>query len=124
MVDNTWNNLPNYDKKIVLGDVNAKIGKEVIWQKIAGKESLHDVFNDNGLRLLHLAVAGNLEIVGTMFPRKNIHKETWNSPNGMTKNQIDHVLIDTRHRKNITNVRSIREAECGSAHKLVLVEIF
>lgn len=59
-----------------------------------------------------------------MFPRKNIHKETWNSPNGMTKNQIDHVLIDTRYRKNITNVRSLRGAECGSDHNLVLVEIF
>jgi hypothetical protein len=38
-------------------------------------------------------------------------------------NQIDHVLIDTRHKNWITNVRSIRGAECGTDHHLVLVNM-
>lgn len=58
-----------------------------------------------------------------MFPRKNIHKYTWTSPNGITKNQIDHVLVDQRHEKSITNVKSIRGAECGTDHSLVLVKM-
>uniref|UniRef100_A0A8D8SWI4 Craniofacial development protein 2 n=1 Tax=Cacopsylla melanoneura TaxID=428564 RepID=A0A8D8SWI4_9HEMI len=122
-LEEIWNRLPNYDVKILMGDANAKVGREMTWRNIAGKESLHEYTNDNGTRLLSLAVAGDLRVASTTFPRKNIHKETWNSPNGITKNQIDHVLIDNRHKKNIINVRSIRGAECGSDHNLVLIKI-
>lgn len=65
-----------------------------------------------------------MKVVSTMFPRKNIHKERWNAPNGTKNNQIDHVLIDNRHKKNICNVRSFRKAECGSDHNLVLIKIY
>jgi len=123
MLEEAWKTLPTYDIKIIMGDANAKIGKEDIWISVAGKESLHEVSNDNGTRLLSLAVAGDLKVKSTAFPRKNIHKATWISPNGEIENQIDHVLIDKRHHKNITNVRSIRKAECGSDHRLVLVNI-
>ncbi|KAI5739913.1 hypothetical protein M8J77_024939 [Diaphorina citri] len=123
-LEEIWNLLPAYDVKLILGDANAQVGKEVIWRNTAGKESLHETSNDNGTRLLSLAVAGDMYVMSTMFARKNIHKETWYHPNGQTKNQIDHVLIDKRHRWNITNVRSIRGAECGSDHNLVLVKIY
>jgi len=76
----------------MLGDFNAKIAKEPTLKRTIGKESLHDTSNDNGERLINLALASNMIISSTCFPRKNIHKETWVSPNGMVKNQIDHVL--------------------------------
>jgi len=80
----------------MLGDFNAKIGKEPTLKRTIGKGSLHDTSNDNGERLINLALALNMIISSTCFPRKNIHKETWVSPNGMVKNQIDQVLIDAR----------------------------
>lgn len=123
-LEEALNKLPNYDIKIILGDANAHVGKERIWHNVAGKESLHDVTNDNGTRLLNLAIGRNMKVVSTYFPRKNIHKETWNHPNGFSKSQIDHVLIDNRHKKNISNVRSIRKAEIGSDHNLVLIKIY
>uniref|UniRef100_A0A8D8TNG9 Craniofacial development protein 2 n=1 Tax=Cacopsylla melanoneura TaxID=428564 RepID=A0A8D8TNG9_9HEMI len=115
--------VPSYDVKLVLGDANAQIGREAIWKPIAGTNSLHHETNDNGTRLLSFACTGNLKVVSTMLPRKDIHKSTWVSPSGEYKNQIDHVLIDNRHRSHITNVRTIRGAECGSDHYLVLVKI-
>jgi hypothetical protein len=115
--------LPSYDIKIILGDANAKVGREDIWKPAIGKESLHQESNDNGTRLTSFALANNLKISSTMFPRKDIHKYTWTSPNGFTRNQIDHVLVDQRHKSSITDVRSVRGAECGTDHSLVLVKV-
>ncbi|XP_046389318.1 craniofacial development protein 2-like [Ischnura elegans] len=115
--------LPSYDMKIVLGDANAKVGREDIFQPAIGKESLHQDSNDNGTRLASFALANSFKISSTMFPRKDIHKYTWTSPNGATRNQIDHVLVDQRHKSSITDIRSVRGAECGTDHVLVLVKI-
>ncbi|KAL1448299.1 hypothetical protein WDU94_008926, partial [Cyamophila willieti] len=122
-LEEVCSNIPNYDMKILLGDANAKVGRETFWKPVAGSESLHPISNNNGTRLLSLALSFDYKIVSTMFPRKDIHKITWNSPSGQVKNQIDHVLIDSRHRSSITNVRSVRGAECGSDHNLVLVKV-
>jgi hypothetical protein len=40
---------PRYDVKILLGDFNAKIGRESIYKPTTGNESLHEISNDNGL---------------------------------------------------------------------------
>lgn len=123
MIEEEYRKLPSYDTKIIMGDFNAKIGKEQVWKGVAGLNSLHTNSNDNGIRLLSLAFAVNMKVMSTFFPRKDIHKVTWTAPNGITNNQIDHVLIDLRHSSHITNVRSIRKAECGSDHYLVLINL-
>lgn len=71
-----YSTLPNNHIKIMLGDFNAKIGKEPTLKRTIGKESLHETSNDNGERLINLASASNMIISSTCFPRKNIHKET------------------------------------------------
>jgi len=90
--------------KIVLGDLNAKIGKERIYHNVAGVHSLHEHSNDNGSRLANFALGKGLIIKSTMFPRKDIYKYTWVSPDGRHNNQIDHVLINNRFRNSITTV--------------------
>ena len=35
----------------------------------------------------------SLVITGILFPHKNIHNSTCVSPNRITRNQIDHILI-------------------------------
>lgn len=104
---------------ILLGDFNAKIGREDMYRQTNEKYSLHKESNDNGLRLINLAIAKDLVINSTTFMRKDIHKQTWTSPDGRTRNQINHILIQRRFRSSILDVRSYRRADCSSNHYMV-----
>ena len=95
--------------KILLGDLNAKVGRERIFKPIIGIESLHQDSNDNGVRIVNFASHKILVVKSTMFPHQNIHKYTWTSPNGQTHNQIDHILIDRRRHSSIIDVQSSGE---------------
>jgi hypothetical protein len=82
--------------KILLGDFNAKVGREDICKQTIGNESLHEISNDNGERVVNFATSKILVVKSTMLPHRNIDKFTWTSPDGKMHNQIDHILIDRR----------------------------
>ena len=46
---------PKYHIKIILGDFNAKVGRENIFKPTIGNESLHQDSNDNGVRIVNFA---------------------------------------------------------------------
>jgi hypothetical protein len=88
----------------LLGDFNAKVGREDIFKLTIGKESLHDISNDNGIRVVEFSTSKNLVVKSTMFPHRNIHIYYWTSPEGKTHNQIDQVLKDRRRHSSILHV--------------------
>jgi len=49
-----FNHFPKYVKMLV-GDVNGKVGGENIFKPTIGQESLHQDSNDNGVRLVNFA---------------------------------------------------------------------
>jgi hypothetical protein len=102
----TYDWLPGYDVKIVLGNTNAKIGKETVYRPTFGRYSVHNECNNNGTRLVDLEISKNMVIRSTCFPHKQLHLATWCSPDGVMANQIDHVLIERRHGSDILDVRS------------------
>jgi hypothetical protein len=89
----------------VLLDFNAKVGREDIFKLIIWNESLHEIGNDNGVRLVNFATSKNLRVKSMMFPHLNIHKHTWTSPDGKTHKQIDHILVDRRRHPNVLDVQ-------------------
>jgi hypothetical protein len=109
--------------KILLGDFNAKLGREDIFKPTIGNESLHEISNDNGVRLVNFATSKNLRVKSMMFSHRNIHTYTWTSPDGKTHNQIDHILVDRRRHLNILDVRSQRAADCDTDHYLVVAKV-
>jgi hypothetical protein len=99
--------------KILLGDFNAKIGREDIFKPTTGNESSHEISNGNGVRVVNFVTSKNLVVKSTMFPHCSIPKYTWTSPVGQTHVQIDHILIDRRWHSSILGVRSFRGAVCS-----------
>jgi hypothetical protein len=56
-----------YDMKIILGDFNAKVGRENIFKPTIRNESLHEISNDSGVRVVNFATSKNLVVRSTMF---------------------------------------------------------
>ncbi|XP_048487060.1 uncharacterized protein LOC105395445 [Plutella xylostella] len=122
-LESVYDQIPEYDTKVVLGDMNAMIGKEEAFVPTIGKHSKHDQSNDNGIRLINFASSKSMVVKSTMFPHKDIHKGTWKSPDGRTVNQIDHILVDLRHKSVVEDVRAYRGPDCGSDHYMLGVKM-
>ena len=103
--------------------MNAKVDREECFRPTIGKYSLHEETNENGLRLIDFAAEKGLVVKSTFFMHKRIHQATWNSPDEITRNQIDHCLIDGRHFSDVINVKSCRGVNVDSDHFCVLVVV-
>jgi hypothetical protein len=79
LLEQNINQLVMSDIKIILGDFNAKVGKESIHKPTIGNESLYDETNNNGIKVIQFAISKVLNVRSTIFPHKDIYKETWYS---------------------------------------------
>jgi len=61
-LEQVFDHFPKYHMKILLGDFNAKVGRENIFKPTIGNESLHQDSNDNGVRIVNFATSKNLVI--------------------------------------------------------------
>ena len=114
--------LPKRDIQVVMGDMNAKIGKDNDnWKGTMGKEGLGQM-NENGLLFADFCTLNELIIGGTLFPHKPTHKATWISPDLRTENQIDHLSITKKWRRVLLDVRVKRGADINSDHHLLVGE--
>ena len=106
LLEKAIGNCPKYDAVMVLGDFNAKVGSESGLKGTVGKFSLHRESNKNGVRLTELALSRGLVVSSTRFSHLQIHMGTWKIPGKSRSNQIDHVLMDSRHASCILDIRS------------------
>jgi hypothetical protein len=60
---------------------NSNVGREDIFERSTGKERLHEISNDNGIRVVKPPISKNF-VKSTTFPHHNIHKFTCMSPDG------------------------------------------
>jgi hypothetical protein len=100
-----------------------KVGRETVHQPTIGKHSLHEITNENGIRLVDFAAGRQMAIKSTYFMHKRIHTQTWHSPDGHTFNQFDPCLIDGRHFFDVIDVMARRGAIIDSAHILVVIKL-
>ena len=94
-----------------------------IFKPTISNESLHQDSDGNSVRIVIFATSKNVVVKSTMIPHRNIHKYNLTSPDGKTRNQIDHTLIDRRWHSSVLDVRSFRGAGCDSDHCLVVAKV-
>jgi hypothetical protein len=56
-LERVFDKFSKYHMKILLGEFNAKVGREDISKSTTGNEGLHEISNDNGVRLVHFATS-------------------------------------------------------------------
>ena len=89
---------------------------EPVWSITPAGIAQAGVRNENDERLCEFCEMNGLVITGTIFPHKEIHKAT---PNGRSKNQIDHTMIAEEYRSSVMDTVVGRGADVGSDHYLV-----
>ena len=67
-LEQVFNQFPKYHMKMLLGDFNAKVGRENIFKATIGQKSLHQDSNDNGVRLVNFATSQNLVVKSNDVP--------------------------------------------------------
>jgi hypothetical protein len=73
-LERVFDKFPKHHRKISLEDFNAKVGREDICKPTIVNESLHEISNDNEVRVVNVATAKNLTVKST----------SWTSPDGKT----------------------------------------
>jgi len=99
------------------------LGTEDIFKRTVGNDSLNQDSNGNDVRIVNFATSKILVVKSMMFPRQNIYKYTWNSPDAKTHNQIDHMLIERRRHSSIIEMRSFRGADSDTDQYLIVPNV-
>jgi hypothetical protein len=63
----------------MLGDFVVKVGREDVFKLAIGNENLHEINDDNEVRVVNFATSKTLTPKNTMLPHGKIHKSTWTS---------------------------------------------
>jgi hypothetical protein len=83
--------VPKHDLTIILGNMNAKLGKEKAFSQVVG-HNIH-ISNENEELVANYAISNDTFLISTNFQHRNIHTGMWLSPDHQTLNQINHIMV-------------------------------
>jgi hypothetical protein len=67
-LERVFDKFPKFHTNILLKDFSGKVGKEGIYKLTIGNESLHEISNANGVRVVNFDTSKNLAVRSTIFP--------------------------------------------------------
>ena len=103
------------DLRIIMGDLNAKVGKQQNDDEgVVGRFGLGER-NERGERWITRCKCNKQVLMNTWFKQHPRRLWTWQHPNGHS-NQIDYITINSRFRLLILSAKSHPGADCGSDH--------
>ena len=122
-LDEALQRIPSSDKILLLGDFNARVGKNhLIWNGVIGKHGIGKV-NANGMRLLSLCAEHDLTITNTIFQQKNKYKTSWMHPRSKKWHLLDYVIVRRKDIKDVHTTRAMRGADCWTDHRMIISKL-
>jgi len=113
--------IPKREVCIIMGDLNAKVGKGEDKECGIGPHGLGNR-NDRGDKLASFCNANELAITNTLFKQPSRRRYTWISPD-MTRHQLDYIMIDKAWRTSVMNSRTRPGVDCDTDHILVTMKL-
>ena len=115
----TLRKIPSTDKLLLIGNFNARIGREN--DKWPSGLVKYDIVkcHSNGELLLALCTEFDLLVTNTMFKQKDAHKTTWTHPRSRHGHMIDFIITRCRDKMNICGTRTMLGANCGTDHQIL-----
>ena len=112
---NVLSGIPCIDKLLLIGDFNARIGRDNDkWPLVMGKHGIGKC-NSNGELLLALCSEFELTVTNTMFKQKDERKTTWMHPRSKHWHMIDFIITRCRDKMDIHSTR----ANCWTDHQML-----
>lgn len=107
---------------ILIGDLNAQIGKQMSEESKFVGPFTHGKRNSNGQKLIDFVQEHNLCIMNSFYNKKKNRKWTWIAPGGKVKNEIDFII--TNKPKLFMDVSVINQFNFDTDHRLVRGKIY
>lgn len=107
------------DKLVIMGDFNARVGKDSdTWNGVLGKFGRGSM-NENGLLLSMKCVEHELAITNTFFRVPDKWYGSWQHPRSKHVHLLDYIVTRRSDLKDFHSTRVMRGAECSTDHYLV-----
>ena len=105
-INNALKYVKSQEMRIVMGDWNAKVGREKV-SGVTGGFGLGEI-NERGKRLIEFCQENSLVITNTTFQQSLRRLYTSKSPGNIFRNQIDFILIRSRFQNSVMNAKAPR----------------
>uniref|UniRef100_UPI00398E7510 THAP domain-containing protein 1 isoform X3 n=1 Tax=Pristiophorus japonicus TaxID=55135 RepID=UPI00398E7510 len=107
------------ETNILLGDFNAKVGKNTdLWEGVIDRERVGKT-NSSGTLLLTKCLEHDLVITNTVFRQRDKYKASWQHPCSKHWHLLDNVIVRVRERKDVRITCAVAGAdECWMSNPL------
>ena len=110
--DQVIGSTPPSDKLVILGDFNARVGRDCSsWEGILGRHGVGKK-NDNNLLLLSKCAEHSLCITNNLFRMADKYKTTWMHPRSKHWHLIDFIIVCQRDMRDVRVTHTMRGTEC------------